>query len=133
MPAVDYEHCVIVGNVLGEIAGQLRGRPAGICGSNMRIYTPTNLFTYADGLVVDVPRFLDERRMNLLNPTLIFELLSPSTEAYDRGRKFEHYQSIESLREYLLVSSDRVGVTLYRRKSESEWVLIMANSLDSCC
>jgi Uma2 family endonuclease len=69
--------------------------------------------------------------MNLVNRTVIIEVLSPDTEAYDRVRRFEHYQSIDSLQEYLLVSTDRTGVTLYRRQLESEWRLITINSLDS--
>ncbi len=63
--------------------------------------------------------------MTLLNPTVIVEVLSAGTEVYDRGRKFEHYQSIESLREYLLVASDRISASLYRRqslrKASSNW------------
>lgn len=78
--------------MLFEIGKQMLGRPAGVCGSNMRIHTPTGLYTYADGLVVvGTPKFLDERRMNLVNPAVIVEVLSPDTEAYDRGRKFKHY------------------------------------------
>jgi Uma2 family endonuclease len=63
----------------------------------------------------------------LLNPTLLIEVLSPSTEAYNRGRKFEHYQSIDSLREYLMVSSDRVHADLYTRQSGHRWLLTSAS------
>jgi Uma2 family endonuclease len=69
--------------------------------------------------------------MTLLNPTVIVEILSASTEAYDRGRKFEqHYQSIYSLHEYLLIASDRIGATLFRRRSEDEWLSITVKTLD---
>jgi Uma2 family endonuclease len=58
-------------------------------------------------------------------------VLSPSTEAYDRGRKFEHYKSIESLREYLLVASDRVHADLYTRQADGRWMLTSADTLES--
>jgi Uma2 family endonuclease len=69
--------------------------------------------------------------MTLLNPTVIVEVLSAGTEAYDRGRKFEHYQSIESLREYLLVASDRISASLYRRQSQFAWLPVTANTAES--
>jgi len=83
----------------------------------MRVHTPrTGLYTYPDAVVVcGEPKFLDKKETTLLNPTVIVEVLSPSTEAYDRGRKFEHYQSIDSLREYLLIDPNASSVTLYRR------------------
>jgi Uma2 family endonuclease len=65
-----------------------------------------------------------------LNPTLFVEVLSPSTEAYDRGRKFERYQSLESLGEYLLVSSDRVRAELFTRQADGRWLLTSAGRLE---
>src|SRR5439155_24903523 len=70
------------------------------------------------------------RKDTLVNPTLLVEVLSPSTDAYDRGRKFEHYQLIESLVEYLLVASDRVHVDLYARQPDNRWLLASANRLE---
>jgi Uma2 family endonuclease len=93
--------------------------------------TPTGLFTYPDVVVVcGEPQFLDDRRDTLLNPTLIVEVLSPSTEAYDRGRKFEHYRSLASLNEYLLVASDRIHVDLYARQDSGQWLLTSASGAD---
>jgi Uma2 family endonuclease len=128
-----YNHNLIGGNVVRHLGNQLLGRPCSTCGSDMRIHVPrTGLYTYADALVIcGEPRFLDWKQMTLLNPTVIVEVLSASTEAYDRGRKFEHYQSIESLREYLLVASDRLSAWLYRRQSQFEWLLITANTAES--
>ena len=74
-------------------------------------------------------QFLDERRDTLLNPTLIIEVLSESTEAYDRGRKFGYYRALESLQEYVLVSADRVQVERYRRQPEGQWLLTASNDL----
>jgi len=75
-------------------------------------------------------RFVDEQRDMLLNPSLLVEVLSPSTEAYDRGKKFEHYRSIESLREYLLVASDRVHVDQYTCQPDGRWLLTSADRLE---
>jgi len=89
------------------------------------------LYTYPDVIVVCGERhFLDDQRDTLLNPSLIVEVLSPSTEAYDRGRKFEHYQSIESVSEYLLVSPDRVHVELFRRQPDGDWLLKSADRME---
>ena len=91
--------------------------------------TATGLYTYPDVTVVcGKPEFLDSLLDTLLNPTLIVEVLSPSTEAYDRGRKFENYQSIESLREYLLVSSDRMRADLFSRQPDGRWLLSSATA-----
>src|SRR5207244_9750321 len=109
-------------------------RPCRVYGSDMRIYIPvTGLYTYADVVAVCGERkFLDGRVPDtLLNPTLVVAVLSPSTEAYDRGRKFENYQSIESLRQYLLLASDRVHADLYTRQSDSVWTLVSTSRLEN--
>jgi len=95
----------------------------------------TGLYTYPDVIVVcGEPKFLDENRDTLLNPRLIVEVLSPSPEFYDRVRTFELYRSVESINEYLLVSSVRVSAELYSRQSDNRWLLTtadrMENSLD---
>ena len=81
------------------------------------------LYSYPDTSAVrGKPEFLDETRDTLVNPNLIVEVLSPSTEAYDRGRKFELYQSIPSFTEYVLLSSDRVHADLYIRQPSGLWL-----------
>jgi Uma2 family endonuclease len=86
-------------------------------GSNRR-------YTYPDVIVVcDEPRYLDEQQDTLLNPTLIVEVLSPSTESFDRGRKFAYYRSIASLAHYLMVASERVSADLYARQPDGRWLL----------
>jgi Uma2 family endonuclease len=100
----------------------------------MRVHIEsTGLYTYPDiSAVCGERRFVDGKTDTLLNPGLIVEVLSPTTEAYDRGRKFEHYQSIESVREYLLVSSDRVHADLYSRQPDGRWLLTSAHRLEDC-
>jgi len=77
------------------------------------------------------PQFVDEQRDTLLNPTLIVEVLSESTEAYDRGKKFEHYSTVESLSEYLLVSSDHVNAELFTRQPDGRWLLSRLGDLQA--
>lgn len=130
MAGATWTHNRIVANLIMRVGAQLRS--CQICPSDMRVrVSETGLFTYPDVLVVcGQPKFLDERQDTLLNPTLIIEVLSPSTEAYDRGRKFEHYRTIESLSEYLLVSSDRVHADLYSRQPGGLWLLTAAGKLE---
>jgi len=111
---------------------QLRNRSCFTYAHDMRERVgPTGLFTYPDLIVACGDRqFLDDRHDNLLNPTMIVEVLSPSTEAYDRGKKFEHYRTIDSLRHYLMVASEQIGVELFTRLPDNRWVLTAANRLE---
>jgi len=77
------------------------------------------------------PRFEDTLRDTLLNPTLIIEVLSPSTEAYDRGKKFEFYRSIPSFREYLLVAQDEPRVEQFTLQADGRWIFTATAGLDS--
>jgi Uma2 family endonuclease len=108
---------LIAGNTHGELRNGFRSRPCRAHTSDMRVRTFARHYIYPDTSALSgEPRFLDDGVDTLLNPSLIVEVLSPSTEAYDRGRKFELYQSIPSFREYLLLASDRVHADLYVRQ-----------------
>ena len=127
-------HNLIVLNLAAELGQSLRKRPCRAYVNDMRVCA-TGIYTYPDAVVVcGEPQFLDETRDTLLNPSLIVEVLSPSTEFYDRVRKFEHYRSVESVSEYLLVSSERVSAELYTRQPDGRWLLTtvsrMEDSLD---
>lgn len=101
--------------------------------SDMRIkVAPAGLYTYPDCSVVcgDLQTFSDQKDV-VLNPLLIVEVLSPSTEAYDRGRKFEMYRMIESLREYLLIHQDRRHVEHYSKQDDRSWVLREYSGVDA--
>lgn len=121
-------HNLIVPQTSAQLVQQLRGRPCRVYSNDMRVrVSATGLYTYPDLVVVcGDPRFLDEQRDTLLNPTLVVEVLSPTTEAYDRGRKFEHYRSLESLKEYLLIASERIGAELFTRQPSGQWLLTAA-------
>jgi Uma2 family endonuclease len=101
----------------------LLSRPAVVYSNDMRVQCPSGLVAYPDLSVVEgEPRFASDRRDVLLNPTVLFEVLSPTTEARDRGEKFEHYRSIPSLREYVLVAQHRPAVEVFvRRPGTDRW------------
>jgi Uma2 family endonuclease len=125
MAGASRQHNLIVGNVNAEIRERILSRPCESYATDMRVcIEATGLYTYPDVVVVcGGPRFQDHEGIDtLLNPTVIFEVLSESTEAYDRGVKFGHYRRIPSLREYVLVSQDRMFVERYIKQGEN-WVL----------
>lgn len=117
-------HNRITANVLANIHSQLRGGPCSAFASDMRITIPqTPHYAYADVVVVCGESEVDDDfKDNLLNPIMILEVLSPSTESYDRGKKFESYQRIASLAEYVLVSQDRPRVEQFFRQPDSRWL-----------
>ncbi|HUQ71770.1 MAG TPA: Uma2 family endonuclease, partial [Planctomycetaceae bacterium] len=104
-------HNIIVGNLIRHLGNALEGRPCQVYPSDMRVKCPTGLLTYPDvSIVCGERKFDDEQRDTLLNPRVLFEVLSPSREAYDRGKKFRHYRTLPSLREYVLIAQDQVCV-----------------------
>ena len=124
MAGASREHNLIAGNLFRDIGNQLEDRPCETYMNDMRVWIEaTGLYTYPDVVVVcGEPRFQDREVDTLLNPTVIVEVLSPSTEAYDRGDKFRHYRRIDSLREFVLISQDRMMVERYTRQGK-DWVL----------
>lgn len=133
MTGGSFPHNVIIGNMTGALWQQLRRSSCQICPNDQRVYIPaTGLYTYPDLVVVcGEPSFSDEHRDTLLNPKLVIEVLSPTTEAYDRGKKFEHYRSIESLTEYLLVSQTEPRVEQFLRQDDNRWLFAAAAGLDA--
>src|SRR5438067_352701 len=101
------EHNLIAANLIGELRNQLEETPCRVYPSDQRVKIPdTGLYTYPDVTVVCAdPQFEEPDRRAMLNPTLIVEVLSETTEAYDRGDKFAHYRRLSSLREYVMVAS----------------------------
>ncbi len=125
MSGASEAHNLIVWNVSGELRSRLKKRPCRGYPSDMRVkVSPTGLYTYPDVTVVcGKPEFDDKRKDTLLNPTVIIEVLSESTEAYDRGKKFSHYRTLESLAEYLLIAQDAVAIDRYVRQPDGRWLL----------
>ena len=125
------EHNLIVGNIVGELRTQLKNRPCEVYPSDMRVkVTATGLYTYPDVTVVcGDPEFEDQRRDTSLNPLLVFEVLSTSTESYDRGAKFAHYRKVHSLIEYVLVSQRECAIEQYVRQANGPWLRSESRSL----
>ena len=85
--------------------------------------SPTGLYTYPDIIVVcGAPMFADDQKDTLLNPTVLIEVLSESTEAYDRGKKFDHYRTLASVSDYLLISQDQRKIEHFVRQSNHRWL-----------
>jgi Uma2 family endonuclease len=125
MTGASRRHNLIAFNITREISQQLKGRPCEGYGGDMRVRVPsTRMYTYPDVVVVcGEPRFEDDYLDTLLNPTVIIEILSDSTERYDRGRKFGLYRTIESLAEYVLVAQDEHRVEQYAKQHDGRWLL----------
>lgn len=123
MSGASRRHNLIAGNLYREIGQQLRGRACEAYVADMRVKVdPTGMYTYPDiAAVCGEPQFEDSHIDTLLNPGVIIEVLSESTEAYDRGEKFAHYRRLGSLREYVLVAQDRIRIEHYRRDGD-RWI-----------
>ena len=118
-----FAHSVISLNLGAELRTALRERPCTVCSPDLRVKAG-DLYTYADATVVcGTPVFDDRYQDTLLNPIALFEVLSDSTEAYDRGAKFAAYRTIAALQEYVLVSQKTVAVEHFRRQADGAWLL----------
>jgi Uma2 family endonuclease len=120
MAGASRRHNRIVTNLVTALDNQLRERPCNVYSNDMRVkIKDTGLFTYPDLVVTcGSEMFADSEQDTLLDPLVIFEVLSDSTEAYDRGKKFEHYQRIGSLATYVLAAQDSRRVEQYVRQED---------------
>jgi Uma2 family endonuclease len=132
MTGASRQHNLIALNIAASLHAQLADRPCEPYMGDMRIQVAaTGLYTYPDVVVVcGEPQLADDSFDTLLNPTLIVEVISPSTEGYDRGKKFAHYRALESLAEIVLVSQERIEVERFSRQPEGGWLLLEANRLE---
>ena len=131
MSGASRKHNLIGGSVGARLTLQLDDRDCEVYISDMRVkVSPTGLYTYPDVVVVcGEPRFEDAEVDTLLNPKVLFETLSKSTEGYDRGKKFEHYRTIASLAEYVLIAQDKPHVEHFLRQPDNQWLLSETNNL----
>jgi Uma2 family endonuclease len=128
-----WEHNLILGDTYRELSTQLRHGSCQVVASDMRVWIPADrVYTYPDIVAVcGEPQFQDAQVDTLLNPNLVIEILSPSTEGYDRGRKFAQYRSIPTLSEYLLIAQDEYRIDYYRRAADGLWFIGDAHGLDA--
>ena len=110
-------------NLIIGMGPQMRGGPCQSFSSDQRVRVElTGLYTYPDIVIVcGKPEYAPEDPDTLINPQVIFEVLSKSTEHYDRGKKFRHYQQLTSMREYVLVSTEEMNVEHYMRQPDGSW------------
>ena len=128
-----FNHNVILSNLAIFLGNHIRDKNCYQFINDMRLFIPVySLYTYPDVMIIcSNIKFTDEKKDTVLNPLLIIEILSKTTESYDRGKKFEFYRSITSLKEYVMVSSDRPLVEVYTRGDNSLWVLKDENNPDA--
>ena len=133
--AVTYAHSLAVSNLLGSLLIPLRDRGCTVHSAGLRVKASGGRsFTYPDIVVVcGEPRFADDQKDTVVNPVLIVEVLSKSTEARDRGFKFAQYRQIESLKEYAMVSQTEARIEVYGRDPAGNWVLREFAGLGAVC
>ncbi|GAB4212443.1 MAG: Uma2 family endonuclease [Roseiflexaceae bacterium] len=119
-------HNLIVASVIAALYAQLRGRTCELFPSDMRVHVPgTRFYAYPDVSIACPPLLFDDQRQDtLLNPVVLIEVLSPSTENFDRGRKFRLYRELESFQEYLLIAQDNLHVEHYVRQPDQQWLFV---------
>jgi len=134
MSGGSYSHGKISTSLAGELRQALKGKPCAVVSSDLRVQISPRAYTYPDVVVVcGDPKFLDNRTDTLLNPTLLIEVLSPSTEGHDRKFKSKYYRQIESLQEYALVWQTEPHVEIYRRLPDGDWLLHEPSGIDASC
>lgn len=128
-----FTHGRIASNVNGELRARLKGRACQVVGGDVRVFIPeANVATYPDAAVFCGPvQFLAKRQDTVLNPTLLVEVLSPSTHLYDRGEKFEFYKHIPAFQEYVLVHQDRLVVEQFTRQRDGVWMPTLVQGRDA--
>lgn len=126
-------HNRITINLIQALGGCLSGTTGEVFASDMRVKgTPSGRYTYPDALIVrEEPQFEDEELDTLLNPAVIFEVLSGSTEGDDRGEKFEHYRTLDSFTEYVLIRQGRPHAEHYERENDGRWMLSEVSGLEA--
>jgi Uma2 family endonuclease len=120
-----HRHSRLKSSCMVALGLRLRGKKCQPTDSDMRVLVPaTGLYTYPDlSVVCGPPEFEDEQQDCIINPTLIVEVLSPSTEPYDRGKKFWNYRHLPTLTDYVLISAEEILIEHFTRQSSGQWLL----------
>jgi Uma2 family endonuclease len=119
-------------NIATTLKNKLKGGPCKPKNNDTRVHIPEKkLFTYPDvSVVCGEAKYLNDDKTNLLNPTVIFEVQSPSTKSYDRNEKFELYKTILTLKEYVLVDSETIRVEVRQKQHNGTWIPFIYESLN---
>jgi Uma2 family endonuclease len=133
MSGVSRSHDRIVNSISSYLYAQLLEGPCESFSSDMRVKVHSSVYyTYPDlSVVCGEQEFEDSAVDTLLNPTIVIEVLSPSTERYDRGKKFNHYKTVSSLQEYILIAQDSPQVERFVRRPDGEWTFTVLVGLEA--
>ncbi len=129
-----HNHSLISANLTGTLGNALKSGPHRAHGSLLGMHVPLPpLYTYPDAMVICGKPIFDKKNEaeTITNPAFIAEVISPSSEAYDRGDKFNRYRTLESLKEYMLVSQDTARVELYFRQEGGTWLLTPVSGIEA--
>jgi Uma2 family endonuclease len=125
------QHARLQKNIIGELYNALRGGDCEPFGSDFRVRVSSRMYAYPDiSIVCGKPQLADGHQDILLNPVVVIEVLSPSTEKYDRGLKLQHYRTITTLQDYILVEQNENRIDQYTRQENNLWILRDYQSLD---
>jgi len=133
MAGASRKHNIVKDNLIGELGVRLRGTPCRTVSSDQRLAVgASGAYTYPDVLIICGPMISDVHdEETIVNPTVIVEVLSPSTANYDRGGKFRHYQKLDSLKEYVLVAQNEPVIERFVRQTDESWALVSFVGLDA--
>lgn len=125
-----HRHASVLGNLRRELTRRLVRSGCILIAPDVRVKTPSGLYTYPDiNVFCGMAETEDEHYDTLLNPRLLLEVISPLTEGYDHGTKFDHYRSIPTIQEYVLVDQDEPRIIHYVRQSDESWLLSWERNL----
>ena len=132
MAGASEAHDFIAGEIYAALLVAFRRGPCAVLSSDVKVRVTGRRYVYPDVVAVcGERRYADDQKDVLLNPTVVFEVLSPSTEAYDRGRKAAFYRTLPSLSDYVLVAQDKPHIELYTRQVDGSWRFSEARGLQS--
>jgi Uma2 family endonuclease len=122
MSGASFQHNQIASALIGEIVQHLKGGKCNIFGSDLRVHTQfQSFYTYPDAVVIcGEPSFVDKEFDTIVNPSILFEILSPSTEEYDRTIKFDFYKNIPSLQQYVMIDSQKMLIEVFTRQPDNK-------------
>ena len=131
MSGASLPHNKIFSNLFIDAGVKLKGKKCQPFGGDLRIYIPKNtLYTYPDmSIICGEPETTDDNFDTVTNPTVIFEILSKSTRNYDKGQKFTLYRDIESLKEYILIDSEKIMVEKFTKNPDKSWTLTVFTTI----
>ena len=128
------QHNELVTNLCLCLKPQMRKRGGKVYTENVKLRIPDfNIFTYPDVMIIagETIYYEENSRTTILNPAVIFEVLSPGTKDYDQGRKFEFYRSVTSLKDYILIDQERCLVMVYQKTDTNEWKLRLLDNINA--